>query len=145
MTACVKCGHNPEAKVAGCWAFALDKRITSANTRTVNAGASRWRYAKERDEWGWLVRLAIALALRESPKYRRSRPSSKRRVTITRAYAGRCQEIDRDNLVSGCKTLIDALVREGVVHDDGAEWLELHVQQDRGEKNETRVLVEELA
>jgi hypothetical protein len=142
MSPCVKCGHNPDAQVTARWAFSLDKRITSANTRTVNAGASRWRYAKERDEWQWLVKAALRQFF---VSLTTARPTSKRRITITRIYAGRCQAIDRDNLVGGVKALVDAIVREGVVHDDGAEWLELHVQQDRQDCNETHVLVEELA
>lgn len=137
---CQKCGHDPSALVAASWELVLDKRIASANTYTVNSGASRWRYAKERDEWCLLVRVAM----RAQGKHHIAKPS-RRRVTITRVYAGRCQEIDRDNLFAGCKALVDALVREGAVHDDAREWLELHVEQRRGETNESRVLVEELA
>jgi len=140
---CPKCGFSPDAEVTARWAFRLDKRIESANTRTVNAGASRWRYAKARDEWQWLVKLA-ALAVERSGLIM-ARPSSKRRVTITRHYAGRCQEMDRDNLVAGCKALVDAMVREGVVHDDKREYLELHVLQERWDSNETCIVVEELA
>lgn len=142
MTACVKCGFTPDAAVSARWEFVLDKRIESANNRTVNAGATRWRYAKQRDEWTWLVR-AASLRLPREP--RSARPSSKRRVTITRRYAGRCRLLDKDNLVGGCKALVDALVHEGVVHDDKPRWLELHVLQEQGERNETHVLVEELA
>jgi hypothetical protein len=140
MSACVKCGHDPDAKVSGCWTLVLDMRITSANTRTVNAGASRWLYAKARDEWQWLVK-----AERCNRGVTVARPGGKRRVTIERQYAGRCQEMDRDNLVAGCKPLVDALVRELVVHDDKAAWLELHVTQVKAERNQTVVTVEELA
>jgi len=137
---CVKCGHNPDAEVSARWAFGLDKRIESANTRTVNAGASRWRYAKARDEWQWLVKAAM-LAL--APKMWRALTLNRRRVTITRHYAGRCKLLDKDNV--GVKPLVDALVREGVIHDDDATHLELHVLQVRAERNETTVEVEELA
>lgn len=138
MTACSMCGFSPDAPVSARWEFVLEKRLTSANLRTVNAGASRWRYAKDRDEWFMWLRTRAPLAARNAP-------SSKRRVTITRRYSGRCQEMDRDNLVAGTKTLVDAMVRDSVVHDDGCAWLELHVLQVRGEHNETHVVVEELA
>lgn len=135
---CVKCGFSPDAVVSARWEVVLDKRIESANNRTVNAGATRWRYAKQRDEWTSWIR-ARARGILDA------RPSEKRRVTITRRYAGRCRLLDKDNLVGGCKALVDAMVHEGVVHDDKPQWLELHVLQEQGAKNETHVLVEELA
>jgi Holliday junction resolvase RusA-like endonuclease len=138
VSACVKCGFSPDAQVTARWSFTLDKRIESANTYTVNKGNSRWRYSKQRDEWALWVRAHVLTV-----RLVRASASSKRRVTITRRYAGRCQEIDRDNL--GVKPLVDALVREGVIHDDAPAWLELHVMQERGERNETTVEVEELA
>jgi hypothetical protein len=144
VTGCPKCGFSPDAQVAARWEFTLPKRIESANTYTVNKGNSRWRYSKVRDEWQWLVKAATLDQIgRGHWGLACARPSSKRRVTITRRYAGRCQEIDRDNL--GVKPLVDALVREGVIHDDAPAWLELHVMQVRGERNETTVEVEELA
>lgn len=140
MTACVKCGFSPDAAVSARWEFVLDKRIESANNRTVNAGGSRWRYAKQRDDWGWLVKRA-----RRIEGIAAADPLVKRRITITRVYAGRCRLIDRDNVTAGCKALVDAMVLEGIARDDDAKHLELHVLQEQGEKNETHVLVEELA
>jgi hypothetical protein len=141
MTAasCPKCGFSPDAQVTARWSFTLDKRIESANTYTVNKGNSRWRYSKVRDEWQWLVKRAVIV---HPERIWKADAVSKRRVTITRHYAGRCQLIDKDNL--GVKPLVDALVREGVVHDDAPAWLELHVLQVRGVRNETIVEVEEL-
>jgi hypothetical protein len=140
MSACEKCSFDPSAAVAARWEFRLDKRVTSANAYLINKGASRWQYAKEREVWGWLVRAA-----RLEKQITHAASGGKRRVTITRHYAGRCQEIDRDNLLGGVKALVDALVAEVVVWDDASESLELHVLQGRWESNETCVLVEELA
>lgn len=136
---CEKCGHDPDAVVTARWVLVLDKRMTSANLRTVNAGASRWRYAKERDEWQEWIRLR-----RVNQRVTTARPSGKRRVTIERQYAGRCQEMDRDNLTAGAKPLVDALIREQVAFDDNPAWLELHVTQVRADRNQTVVTVEEL-
>jgi len=138
VIACPKCGFSPDAEVTARWAFRLDKRIESANLYTVNKGNSRWRYSKVRDEWQWLVKKA-----RIESRLTTARANALRRVTITRHYAGRCQAIDRDNL--GVKPLVDALVREGVIHDDAPAWLELHVMQERWDSNETCIVVEELA
>lgn len=134
---CPKCGHDPDAEVGGRWTLTLDEALTSANLRVVNASGSRWRYAKERDAWQWLVKAA-----RVNQRVATARPSGKRRVTIERVYAGRCRELDRDNV--HVKPLVDALVREQIVHDDGPAWLELHVTQRRGDRNQTVVTVEEL-
>lgn len=137
MTACVKCGYDPDAVVIGRWAFTLDKRLSSANLRTVNAGPARWRYAKERDAWQWLVKAGRL-------EHRIPAAVAKRRVTIERVRAGRCQEMDRDNLVAGAKPLVDAIAREGLLVSDKPEWLELHVMQRRGDSNVTIVTIENL-
>lgn len=136
MTACAKCGFDPAAPVTARWTFELDKRVISANLRTVNAGSSRWRYAKERDAWRWLVRMRRI-------EHRMPAAARKRRVTIERVYAGRCQEMDRDNLVAGTKPLVDAIAREGLLVGDKPDQLELHVVQRRGESNATIVTIEE--
>lgn len=137
---CLKCGFDPDAVVTARWVLVLDKRLTSANLRTVNAGDSRWRYAAERDAWQWLVKVE-----RVNQRVTSAGPVGKRRVTIERQYAGRCQEMDRDNLVAGAKPLVDALVRELVIRDDRQSCLELHVTQVRADHNQTVVTVEELA
>jgi hypothetical protein len=133
------CGFSADQAVGRRWGLSLPKRVSSANLRTVNAGASRWRYAKERGEWCLLIRAAAA--------FDRSvlEATGKRRVTITRRYSGRCREMDRDNLLGGVKMLVDALVQEGALHDDKPAWLELHVLQQRAPVDVTHVLVEELA
>lgn len=143
MSACVKCGHDPSVAVRTLWTFTLDKRLTSANLRTVNVGASRWRYAKERDDWQMLVRVAAANSGNRA--WLAAPTGIKRRVTITRHHAGRCKEIDRDNLVAGVKPLVDAFVRAGLLRDDDSAHLELHVLQMRTQRNVTHVLVEEFA
>lgn len=140
MTACVKCGHDPDAVVLQTWTLRLEKRLESANARTVNEGKSRWRYAAERDEWlSW-----VTVAARHAGVWWTASAAGKRRVTITRHYARRAREIDPDNLVAGAKPLVDALVMAKVVHDDKAQWLELHVLQHRDVINYTSVVVEEM-
>lgn len=136
MTACAKCGHDPDAAVSARWVLLLDKRLGSVNARTVNSGASRWRYAKERDEWQSWVQVARV-------NQRITPARGRRRVSIERVYAGRGREMDERNL--DVKSLVDALVRESVLRDDAPAYLELHVSQRRGDKNQTVVTVEELA
>lgn len=137
MTACAKCGHDPGAAVARTWRLVIAKELESANKHTINSGGARWRYAKERGEWEqWLMTF---------PRGDLHRATGRRRVTITRRFSGRQREWDPDNLVAGTKVLRDALKRAGVIVDDSRQWLECHSLQERADRSETVVLVEELA
>lgn len=139
MTRCEKCGHDPDAPVVASWTFVLERQLLSLNARVSNVGASRWRYAKERDTWSWLVRAARL-------KNQISAASGlRRRLTLTRIYANGQRQIDRDNLAGGAKPLVDAIVREGLLRDDSPTWLELHHDQEPGASRAVRVLLEELA
>ena len=48
----------------------------------------------------------------------------KRRVTIRRCVRSRRYLLDRGNFVGGCKPLLDALCRQGLLVDDREECLE---------------------
>jgi len=138
MTACVKCGHDPDVKVTASWTFVLESEILSLNERVSNSGRARFRYRKVRDAWSWLVR-AARLQHRIAPAVGR------RRLTLTRIYARGQRALDRDNLAGGAKPLVDAIVREGLLRDDTPAWLELHHDQEPGTERAVRVLLEDLA
>jgi hypothetical protein len=124
--------------VAASWTFVLEHEALSMNARVVNVGAARWRYAKERDAWTWLVRAAKL-------RHRITPATGRRRITLTRIYARGQRELDPDNLKGGTKSLVDAIKREGLLVDDTREWLELHHAQEPGTERAVRVLLEELA
>lgn len=68
------------------------------------------------------------------------------RVTIERHMAG--PGLDPDNLVAGVKPILDAMVTLGLLVDDSARWLELHVSQHKTGKGEpayTSIVIEEAA
>lgn len=135
MPPCCKCGHDPDAPVRRSWTIRIDKAIESANGRTVNAGAARWRYAEQRDAWvSWLQFMAGDAR----------GATGRRRVTITRRYARKQREMDHDNLVSGTKSLRDAMKRVGVIADDSPDMLECHVLQEPSDRSETELLIEEI-
>ena len=137
MTACLKCGHDPEAVVIMTWDIIVDREVESGNRRVFNVGGSRWKYAAKRDAWQLEFR-AFRL-LRRIPK-----ASAKRRVTLTRYYDGRQREWDADNLATGAKPVIDALVREGLLVDDARAFAEIHYDQVRRSPRGTGVRIEEL-
>lgn len=137
MTACMKCGHDPAARVTASWEFTLAGEIRSLNRHVVNFGAARHGYRRERDAWGWMLRAARL-------EHRIPTAPGRRRLTLTRVFAGRQRELDADNLAGGTKSLVDAIAREGLLVDDKPAWLELHHAQERGAAPGVRVLLEEL-
>lgn len=102
----------------------------------------RWhwaKYSKFRDGLQWKIRQQL-LTMRVKAPWQRLVPindrgtivsrknggmfehdAAKTQLTITRHSAG---ELDYGNLVGGCKPLLDALVREGLIFDDSPTWLD---------------------
>lgn len=135
---CEKCGYDSSAKVTAQWTFVIDRDPPSLNERLHNQGATRFAYAKQRNEWASWFKLArnnnrIPIA------------KKRRRVTLTRVYCGRQQQRDRDNLAGGMKPCVDAMVVAGLLCDDSDRWVQINYAQERGEHRGLRVLIEELA
>lgn len=137
MTACLKCGHDPSARVVVSWSFQVDRDPPSLNERLFNAGPRRWAYARQRDTWS--LEFINARNLQRMPF-----AQNKRRVTLTRLYDGRQKERDVDNLFGGGKVVVDALVHAHILVSDAPRDAEIHWTQERGARG-LRVLVEELA
>jgi hypothetical protein len=82
--------------------------------------------------------------LGECLRQRLKRPvTTKRKVTITRHSAG---TLDKGNLIGGCKPLLDALVRLGLLVDDSPEWLDDHYRQVKCPRKaaRTEICIEEM-
>ncbi len=140
MSACLKCGHNPEAQIAASWEFEIDREVESGNVHRFNVGGSRFGYGRNRNAWQSefhnVRRLrAIPLAL------------ARRRVTLTRLYGKGKRAFDLDNLATGCKPVLDAMVRSGLLTGDDASRVEIHYQQEKSVRllSSLRVLIEEFA
>ena len=141
MSACAKCGHDPEATVVASWTFEIPKELVSLNRSAKNGSTAVARavFRRELGQWQTWMR-AARLNKRISP------PVGKRRVTLTRVIGYRQREFDRDNLVGGGKVIVDAMVREGLLLGDDATRAEVHYQQDRiDDVTGVVVLLEELA
>ena len=136
MSACVKCGHDPDAVVERHWQFTLPLELESLNAHRVNSGATRWSYKRKRDGWAMALRATVPRAILAA--------NGKRRVTLTRLMGKGQRAFDRDNLVGGAKGLVDAMVRVGLLLGDSAEHAEIHYDQERAATPGVRVLVEEL-
>lgn len=138
MTACARCGFDPDAKVSASWKIHVDREPPSLNAHLVNAGPRAFLYRRERDAWCWEFR--AARLLQRIPKAR-----ARRRVTLVRVFDGRQRERDVDNLSGGMKSVVDALVFEGLLADDSPRLAEIHCQQRRGGPRGLEVLLEELS
>jgi Holliday junction resolvase RusA-like endonuclease len=89
---------------------------------------SHWRtQRRETKDWVLMVRAACGL-----PQF--GKVQGRCKVTIT-LYRKRLQ--DPDNAVASVKPVLDALVRNGWLVDDSAEYLELHVKEEKSKEQRT--------
>lgn len=77
----------------------------------------------------------------------RSPATGARNVRILRRHRRTCDELDHDNLVGGCKPLVDALVKVGLLADDRPGLATVTYDQERGAgcRVEVRAVLEEAA
>lgn len=77
-----------------------------------------------------------------------AKPRGRRSVHVTRVMAKGERRFDRQNLRAGCKPILDALKRLGVIHGDSPVWLEDDAEQRRAEPGErapaTRIVISDL-
>ena len=135
---CGSCGQ--ELPPAGkSWLFALSLSPPSQNAVSGNKGSyvAKAKYRKYRDDYeillrAWMNELKIPDAV------------ARRRVSVTRRYSGRSQKMDRGNLIGGCKPLLDAMTRVGLIVDDNEEFLEDHYYQRRAKEGGVEINIEEM-
>lgn len=138
MSLCGSCGQ--ELPSAGkSWEFTLGIAPPSQNVVSGNKGgyAARAAYKKFRGDYvlllqAWKNELAIPDA------------EGRRRIHITRLYSGRGKKMDRGNLIGGCKPLLDAMTRVGLIVDDKEEFLEDHYYQRRAKESGVEINIEEM-
>lgn len=122
------------------WDFTLPLATPSQNDASASNHGQPWerkKYAKQRGDWQLLLgatmgRLAIP------------RARGKRRVLITRLYGIRGQAMDPSNLAGGCKLVLDAMVRAGLLVDDAERWIEAHYYQHPANDSGTWIQIVDL-
>lgn len=121
------------------WVFALSLMPPSQNVVSGNKGSrgAKAKYKKYRSDYEILIRAWMNELKIPDAK-------SRRRISIIRLYAGRSKRMDRGNMIGGCKPLLDAMTRTGLIVDDREEFLEDHYYQTRSEVNEVEIIIEEL-
>lgn len=144
VTACLRCGFDPQAAIAASWSFAIERPVVSLNARSTNRGsrATIKAYQIDRTAWAWHLRaqrLAQGISIAHGF----------RRVTLTRIYGKGQRALDVDNLVGGLKLVVDAMVREGLLAGDSPRLATIHYGQSKGPLQGIgvglQVVIEELA
>ena len=88
---------------------------------------------KEKQHWCLLVRNQMRLN-----KVRFTEEKEKHSIEI---ISYRSRKLDYDNLVGGCKYLIDALIDEKMIYDDGPDYLDIKISQQIDKKQRTVVII----
>ena len=52
----------------------------------------------------------------------------------------RKKKLDYDNLIGGCKHLIDALIEEGFIFDDSPDYIDLNIEQYIAKEYQTIII-----
>ncbi len=110
---CPVCDYDPEAQVNLTDIIVLDCSLLSQNALGSNT-RGRSKYRGIRNKYVTLLTKA-GTVLPEA--------TTKRRVHITREYGQRKRAYDYGNLVGGCKPLLDAMSRVGLIVDDRPSML----------------------
>jgi hypothetical protein len=137
---CPLCGGAPLAEVTARWGLFLKMDAPSQNNHVMNAGAGRWRYKRERGVWETYLRIhKVSAGVPDAER--------RRRVTFERCYSGKQRIADIANIIGGLKLVVDAMVRCGLLVDDGPAHFEGYYKQRKVEAAErgTVITIEELA
>lgn len=97
----------------------------------------RWHFRKQAKHLD-LCRQWIRVGLNNAGAFGAKNTDRRVRVTVQRHSAG---ELDRGNLIGGCKALIDALRYEGLLVDDKQAWLDDVYEQVPAKRSEGRTVV----
>lgn len=81
-------------------------------------------YKRLRETWEW--ELAAALTPEGRLRLKAAAVTSAMRVRIT---VVRNRELDFDNLVAGCKPVVDAMTNDGFLKDDSPAWARIEYSQ----------------
>jgi len=138
---CGGCGRDLPPAGPGAWEREFPIEPPSGNALVVKrpqgAWAKRKLYDKFRDDYAllfmaWKHGAPIPVA------------TGRRRVFVHRIYKSARYERDDDNLISGCKPLIDALTRAGLITDDNPAGIERHCSQEQTNRAGVIVRIEEI-
>ena len=105
------------------------KKIPSGNTIIRNHWA-----VNRRNKKFW------CLLVRNQMKLRKIKKANDKDKYILMIISYRKRLLDKDNLYTGCKSLIDACVMEGLIFDDSPDYVDLKVEQYKSKEDHTMII-----
>lgn len=97
-----------------------------------------WKYAKYRDDWGWVLK-AAASPNERSALGQMAKSGKRMKVNISMQHT---RLYDRDNLYGSVKPVVDSLVELGWLVGDSDKRVDLAVTQVKGQPDKTIILME---
>ena len=107
----------------------VNKKIQSGNQIIRNHWAVNRR---NKQEWAILIRNQMRLR-----KIKKATIDDKYTLLI---ISYRKRKLDKDNLYTGCKSLIDACVQEDLIFDDSPDFVDLKVEQYTAKEEHTMII-----
>ena len=111
----------------------VKKKIPSGNQIIRNHWAGNRR---NKQEWALLIRNQMRLR-----KIKKATADDKYTLLI---ISYRKRKLDKDNLYTGCKSLIDACVEEDLIFDDSPDYVDLKVEQYNAKEEHTMIIRKEV-
>lgn len=114
------------------WTFDIEMNMPSANTvkRHLWGGRDRTWYSRFKKDLAWMLKLKAQWV---------PRATGPRKVTVTRLIDKSGKRYDQDNLVGGCKMLLDAMVQQGLLRGDAEKDVTVEYRQEKRSGGGTRI------
>ena len=80
-----------------------------------------------------------ALFIRNQMRLKKIKAAEKKKYKLV-ILSYRKKKLDWDNLVGGCKHLIDALIEEGFIFDDNPDYIDLNIAQYIAKEYQTIII-----
>lgn len=128
---CLCCGFDNSVTLKTVCTLTLDTKLLSGNVIGVNSGGNGgWKYRNARNLYSSYLNMHVKSFKVFSPVFLR----------ITRLYKSR--KYDKDNLIRGCKPLIDVLVRKKYIKEDNPSHLVVSYNQLKNNVKKEQILLE---
>lgn len=121
MTICPKCDWDPDVAYKVVFEHTFTDALLSVNKLKGNYRGARFAYKKYKQRW-----IDSFLSERSTLAIK----GAFYRGFITRLYVKPCRPLDLENLVGGCKPLVDALKKADIIPEDNPKvWRGYYFQQ----------------
>jgi hypothetical protein len=93
-------------------------------------------YHRHRLTWMQELQYGALAVTRQAKASLQPKPCGRRAVLVMRVKAHGERDYDEENLRAGCKPILDALKRLGVIHGDSPRWLDGSANQRKAKPGE---------